>query len=199
MYTFILFGHLVSKAIDHSFIFTYLCWYGSFGIDFEFATQTLSIAMIITIIYMPILGNLSDHVGYEYLLVLVYGLRLTSMVSFFFLRVPNDFVAMGTVVVLMCSSYAEQLVIYSLFTKRIPGDLRGAMRGIFYSLGCLGQLLVSQISIYVVDANYSLSSPFCAIASLDAFMVFVSLMIGLLGIFDEDKYVGKKSKSPTHA
>ena len=143
MYIFLLFGQLVSKAIDHSWFFTYLSWYSTFGIDIGYAIQTVAVAIIVTIIYLPILGNLSDNVGFEFLLVLVYGMRLVAMVSFFFLRVPNDLVAMVTVTILVCSSYSEQLIIYSLFTKRLPGDLRGAMRGIFYAHGCLGQLIVS--------------------------------------------------------
>ena len=66
------------------------------------------------------------------------------------------------------------------------------MRGIFYSFGYLGQLLMSQVSIHIVNAGFGISSPVTVAATLDAFMVFFSFMMGAIGIFDEDEFVGVK-------
>ena len=107
MYAFLLFGHLVSKVIDNSFFISYLCWYGSFGIDATYAKHTLIAAIIASIVLVPIFGNLSDRIGFEYQLVFVYGMRLVSVVSFFFLRRPDDWIAILTVAILVVSSYAE--------------------------------------------------------------------------------------------
>ena len=126
-------------------------------------------------------------------------MRLVSALSFFFLKVPNTKIASLTVLCIICCSYAEQLVIYSLFTKRLPGDVRGAMRGIFYSCGSLGQLLMSLSSFYIVKAGYTLTSPFIVVATLDAVMLYFSLMMGLAGVFDEDKFVGLKGEQESKA
>ena len=117
----------------------------------------------------------------------MYGMRLVSVVSFFFLRSPNDWVARLTVIMMIVCSLGEQLVIYSMFTKRLPGDMRGAMRGIFYSFGFLGQLLISQISILIVNNGHTIASSFAVVASLDAFVLFLAIVMGLAGIFDEDE------------
>ena len=66
MYAFLLFGNLVSKVIDNTFFISYACWYGSFGVDIEFGKQTILVAMIASLVLMPILGNLSDSIGFEY-------------------------------------------------------------------------------------------------------------------------------------
>ena len=116
----------------------------------------------------------------------MYGMRLVSVVSFFFLRTPNDWVARLTVIMMIISSFGEQLVIYSMLTKRLPGDMRAAMRGIFYSFGFLGQLIISQISILIINHGYSIASPFVVVASLDALMLFLAIIMGLAGIFEED-------------
>ena len=110
---------------------------------------------------------------------------MISAASFFFLNVPDDLVAMLTIAGLICSSYVEQLVIYSLFTKRLPGDIRGAMRGVFYSAGFLGQLLISLVSIHMVNDKHRITSPFIVVAALDANVVLVSMYLGLVGVFDK--------------
>ena len=141
---------------------------------------------------MVIFGRVSDYAGLQFQLVGVFGIRMISAASFFFLNVPNDFVATLTVVSLICSSYTEQLIIYSMFTKRLPGDIRGAMRGIFYSFGYLGQLLISQVSIYMVNDKYRLSSPLIAVTFLDMNVVFIACYMGLCGVFDLDQTVGEQ-------
>ena len=113
------------------------------------------------------------------------------MVSFFFLRAPNDWVTRLTVMLMIVGSLGEQLVIYSMFTKRLPGDMRGAMRGIFYSFGFLGQLLFSQLSILIVNSGFSMSSPFILVACMDSFILFIAIVMGLAGIF-EDELIAKE-------
>ena len=135
---------------------------------------------------MPILGYLSDKIGFEYQCVLLYGARLITVVSFFFMEAPVNEFARWIVILIVTFSYGEQLVIYSFFTKRLPGDVRGVMRGIFYSWGHAGQILMSFISIIIVNHGFSLQSPFSVVAALDAFVVFFSMMMGCVGIFNED-------------
>ena len=116
---------------------------------------------------------------------------MVSVVSFFFLRAPNDWVTRLTVMMMIVGSLGEQLVIYSMFTKRLPGDMRGAMRGIFYSFGFLGQLLFSQLSILIVNSGFSMSSPFILVACMDSFILFIAIVMGLAGIF-EDELIAKE-------
>ena len=187
MYLFLFFGHLVSKLLDHSILPTIVLWTTSFGVEQAYANQTVMMGLGMSAILIPIVGYLSDKVGFQFQLVLMYGMRLVSVVSFFFLRSPNDWVARLTVIMMIVCSLGEQLVIYSMFTKRLPGDMRGAMRGIFYSFGFLGQLIISQISILIVNNGYTIASSFAVVASMDAFVLFLAIVMGLAGIFDEEE------------
>ena len=78
MYAFLLLGHLVSKMIDQSLLFTYMCWFGSFGIESEDdpevfsqafsskACTTMMVGMFGSCLLMLIFGTLSDKVGFEF-------------------------------------------------------------------------------------------------------------------------------------
>ena len=81
-----------------------------------------------------------------------------------------------------------------MFAKRLPGDMRGAMRGIFYSFGFLRQLLFSQLSILIVNSGFSMSSPFILIACMDSFVIFIAMVMSLAGIF-EDELIAKEEEA----
>ena len=67
MYAFLLFGHLVSKCIDHSILFTYVCWFGSADLgeqEISNAIRTLMTAMLVSCVMMLIFGKVSDRTGF---------------------------------------------------------------------------------------------------------------------------------------
>ena len=61
--------------------------------------------------------------------MLVYGMRAVAVMAFCFCDSLNDNTAMFTLVMIQTLSNLQAITIESLFTKRLPGDIRGALLG----------------------------------------------------------------------
>ena len=64
MYLFLFFGHLVSKLLDHSILPTIVLWTTSFGVDQAYAKQNVMVGLSMSAVLIPIMGYLSDRVGF---------------------------------------------------------------------------------------------------------------------------------------
>ena len=75
-------------------------------------------------------GWLTDRLPTEYELLLAYGTRCVAGWAFFAITDPMDALVTWTIVAFMLASNFEEVCIDSLFSKRLPGDVRAAMIGL---------------------------------------------------------------------
>ena len=62
----------------------------------------------------------------------------------------------------------------------MPAEIRGAMISVFHMLGCLGHVVFTMLSSYLVT-NYGAKSPFASMAISQGFCGLIGLVFALLG------------------
>ena len=127
--------------------------------------------------------------------MLVYGMRAVAVMAFCFCDSLNDNTAMFTLVMIQTLSNLQAITIESLFTKRLPGDIRGALLGAKTVCAILGKLFFvgfSQVAHYYFDHVYMSMEIICL---FDA-AVFVLVLVGIIMYgWDYDVYIGYLARS----
>lgn len=137
------------------------------------------IALAASMVVIPILGVLSDKISFEIQFILAFGIRLSAALSFFLLNDPNTKFAKFIAILLVVSNYAEHTVTDSFFLKRIPGDVRGSLRGVVHAIALLFTFIFHIISAKLVENGFSPSTPIMIIAALDALVFYVAFVVGI--------------------
>ena len=77
---------------------------------------------------VPVFGYITDKLSTGNELMLAYGLRCTAGLLFSIALSPKGYTLIGTLVAMKIAADLEEVVIDSLFSKRLPGDVRAAMK-----------------------------------------------------------------------
>ena len=96
--------------------------YGSESWDFykDYSLVTFLIALFL----IPLFGYLSDRIDIGNQMVLTFGLRCVASLAYFVIDSPRGDIVLFTLVVLKTCNPLQATVLDSLFTKRLPGDVR---------------------------------------------------------------------------
>ena len=143
---------------------------------------------------LPIFGLISDKFSAGNELMVTFGLRGIACMAFFLLDSPNGNIVMWTFVAINMSSSLQGVIIDSLYSKRLPGDCRGAMMGVKGLVSNLGHLTFVAFSIGTIDYFNSIHKSMVIVSLFDA-SVFFAVMISLVSAgFDSDEFFGKIAK-----
>ena len=85
-------------------------------------------AQVATFISVPVFGYITDTLSTGNELVFAYGLRAVTSIVFYLSASPKDGHVTCTLVCMMLAANLEEVVIDSLFSKRLSGDVRAAMK-----------------------------------------------------------------------
>ena len=146
-------------------------------------------------VLLPIFGYISDKIPLGREVMLVYGMRGVAVMAFCFCDSLNDNTAIFTLVMIQTLSNLQAITIESLFTKRLPGDIRGALTGVKTVCAILGKLFFvgfSQVAYYYFDHVYMSMEIICM---FDA-AVFALVLVGILMYgWDYDVAIGYLARS----
>lgn len=130
-------------------------------------------------------GWLTDKLSTEYELVVAFGVRSIAGFAYFSVTDPSKPIVIWTIVAYMLASNFEEVCIDALFSKRLPGDIRGAMLGLLTLFGKLGHFTFACIAIWTVE-KHGITAGIITVAICDAIVVMITFIIGLTRGFDED-------------
>lgn len=85
---------------------------------------------------------------------------------------------MTTLVIMMLAANLEEVVIDSLYTKRMPKDVRAAMKSAQTSFGKLGHLFFVFFSLIAIG-NWTIGQLMLVIAAFDFSVVLVAIIVTL--------------------
>lgn len=141
---------------------------------------------------VPAFGYITDKLSTGHELIFAYGLRCIAGVIFALTVNPKDLTVIWTLVVMKLAADLEEVVIDSLFSKRLPGDARAAMKSAQIFFGKLGHLLFVVVSLLTIG-KISINVLIMFVALFDGSMVVIAgVMIAYKG-FEEDPIVGTEA------
>ena len=142
---------------------------------------------------MPSYGWLTDRLPTEYELILAYGVRCIAGLGFFFITNPMEPLVTWTIVAFVLSSNFEEVCIDSLFSKRLPGDVRAAMIALQTFFGKLGHFTFAVIALLTLN-KYGMQAGMIAVTICDFSIVVISVVVSLTKGFKEDPAAGDEAK-----
>ena len=80
----------------------------------------------------------------------------------------------------------QSIAVESFFSKLIPSDIAGSMRGLYNFFGQLGVLLMTLVSGYLFDI-WGPSSPFIIIGMLDIALALLTIVLCFMGKINPNK------------
>ena len=124
--------------------------------------------------------------------MVAYGVRSVAGIAFSMTFNPKSYNLIGTLVALMTAADLEEVVIDSLYSKRIPGDVRATMKSAQTFFGKLGHLAFVVFSLAFID-YLSINTIILFVAFFDGtvFMIAAYVKFGMGG-FDKDPITGKE-------
>ena len=143
---------------------------------------------------VPLFGYYSDKLALGQELIVFFGLRAVATMSFFMLDSPHGDIVMWTFVAITTTSSLQGIVIDSLYSKRLPGDVRASMQSVKAVVGNLGHLTFVLFSLSAVDYFESIHKSMCLVSLFDASMFFIVIIMIIFAGFDNDFYFGKKAR-----
>ena len=145
-------------------------------------------------VLIPLFGKFSDKFAVGHELMAVFGLRCIGCMSFFLLDNPKGNIVIFTFIAISLSASLQQVVVESLFSKRLPGDVRASMLSVKGVAGNLGHLTFVCFSLAMVDYFNDINRSMVFVSLFDATMFFsVSILIIFAG-FDNDFHSGNQAK-----
>lgn len=128
----------VNKMCRDKFMMIVMIWYASFivpGEDSDFNKKeseeqykyVSTLALTASLFAVPMYGWLTDRLSTEYELGLAYITRCAAGIAFFSIHDPMSDLVTWAIVGFVLSSNFEEVCIESLYSKRLPGDIRAAM------------------------------------------------------------------------
>ena len=97
-------------------------------------------------VLLPLFGYIADKLPQGREVMFVYGTRGVAIMAFCFMDSPHGWLSMFTLVTLKLCTSLQAITIDSLYTKRLPGDIRASMlavKGVFGRFGRFSFLFFS--------------------------------------------------------
>mmetsp|Transcript_5747 Transcript_5747/g.7754 ORF Transcript_5747/g.7754 Transcript_5747/m.7754 type:complete len:218 (-) Transcript_5747:231-884(-) len=165
------------------------------GESWDFYKDYSLIAFIVAAVTIPLFGYLSDKIDMGNQLVLTFGIRCIASLAYFVIDSPHGPIVLFTLIVLKTSNPLQATVIESLFTKRLPGDVRAALQGVRGLFGNLGYAVCACMSLACVEYFEDIQRAVVFAALFDGSIVFFSAIIFVVAGFEEDLHSGQDARS----
>lgn len=141
-------------------------------------------------VLLPLFGLFSDKVGLGHELMITFGVRTIGTMAFFLMDNPNGEIVIFTFIMISMSASLQQVVVDTMFSKRLPGDVRAQMnsvKSVSENLGHLAFVLFSLASVrWFNDINRSV----VFVSVFDATMFFSVAILIIFAGFDNDFHSG---------
>ena len=108
------------------------------------------IGKVASFVSVPVFGFITDKLNTRNELIFAYGTRCICGIAFALAEHPKEEFVILTLVIMKLAGDLEEVVIDSLFAKRIPGDVRAAMKSAQTFFGKLGNLLFVVFSLTTI-------------------------------------------------
>lgn len=141
---------------------------------------------------LPIMVLLSERVSTDYLVIGSFGIRMSAALSFTMMDTPFSKLFRFVVVVLINSTYCEHLISDTLLAKKMPGDIRGVIKGSVHSFAMFIGFCFHIAAAKLVGSGFSARAPLIIVAGLDAFVVFFTLFSSLTELSSEFSMTPKR-------
>ena len=87
---------------------------------------------------------------------------------------------------MLSTTGVQSVTVESFFSKIVPSDISGTMRGIYNFFGQVGVLILTCLSGYLYDV-WGPASPFMVIGSLDLALALITITFCLFGHINPNK------------
>lgn len=111
-------------------------------------------------------------------------LRALSALMFQFVTNPKEPFAFFAILFLVVSTLGQNLAVYALFSRNMPGDVRGAMNGLFHFFGLLGLVIFTACAGSLFD-TVGPAAPFSFVGYWDGLIMVISLPLAFCGYLNE--------------
>ena len=102
------------------------------------------------------------------------------------LKAPDTIWTFVMVLGMISTTGSQSVTVDSFFSKLVPSDISGTMRGLYNFFGQLGLLTMTLISGYLYD-TFGPSSPFVVIGVLDGLLSLVTFTLCFHGSLNPNK------------
>ena len=164
----------------------------------DYCNKTKALGLTAALAAVPAYAYLTDKLSTEYELLVAFGVRSIAGFCLYSSTDPSSDILMYTIIAYMLSSDFEEVCIDSLFSKRLPGDIRGAMLGLLNFFGKLGHLTFALIAIFTVE-KHGIAAGIITVAIFDALMVLITFLVSYTRGFDEDPAAGTEAREKGEA
>ena len=134
-----------------------------------------------TAITAPMMIRMSDHWHLGYCIGIAFLIRaIVFIIGFPILEIPDGVMTYIICSIMLCCTAVQSIAVESYFSKLVPSDIAGSMRGLYNFFGQIGVLLMSILAGYLYDV-WGPSSPFLIIGILDFILATLTIVLCLLG------------------
>ena len=145
-------------------------------------------------ILLPLFGLFSDKIGLGHELMVTFGVRTIGTMAFFLMDNPNGAIVIFTFIMISLSASLQQVVVDSLYSKRLPGDVRAQMNSVKSVAQNLGHLTFVLFSLATVHWFNDINRSMVFVSMFDATMFFAVAILIIFAGFDNDFHSGAKAK-----
>lgn len=183
-------GSFIVKIIHVLFSNFLLLWVTSFVDEGHFSEDEakdfyeyiMLVGTIVAALLLPFFGIMADRLSSTIMVPLAFSFRALCGFSFMFLTDPQSTATYCLVSALTCATMIEAISIDVLFYRGMPGGIRGTMMGAFTCFGLAGIASFTLVGGQLFDRLGS-TAPIYGLATLDSFMVLLSIIMACLGFF----------------
>jgi len=151
-----------------------------------------TMALTCAVFAVPTYGYLTDKLATGSELLVAYGTRCIAGFAFYAIKNPNSEWITWTVVFFMLASNFEEVCMESLFSKRLPGDIRAAMVGLQGFFGKFGHFVFAAFAIMTVE-KFGIKAGLLMVALFDLSMVVLITVVACCQGFKNDPAAGEEA------
>lgn len=118
--------------------------------------------------------------------MLTFGLRVIASLAYFVIESPRGNIVYLTLVALTLASTLQATVIDTLYSKRLPGDVRASLKGVKEFMGHLGYIVCALMSLVCVNYFGDIHRVVCFSALFDGSVVFLAAITFMVAGFEDD-------------
>ena len=141
-------------------------------------------------VLLPLFGLFSNKIGMGHELLVTYGVRTIGTMAFFLMDNPNGAIVIFTFIMISLSASLQQVVIESMFSKRLPGDVRAQMNSVKSVASNLGHLTFVLFSLACVYWFNDINRSMVFVSVFDATIFFAVAILIVFAGFDNDFHSG---------
>ena len=151
-----------------------------------------TMALTCAVFAVPSYGYMTDKFATGTELFIAYGVRCVAAFAWYGIRNPNSGWIVWTVVAFTLAGNFQEVATESLFSKRLPGDIRAAMVGLQGFFGKFGHFIFAAFAIMSVD-KYGIKAGMLMVALFDLTMTLAIVIVAMCKGFKNDPAAGEEA------